>query len=203
MRSPQAQQRLIANELQHHAAVSGSRHVCTLIGVIDDHQVRYAVQELCTGGTLQATLRSSAARMPHKSCMRIARGLLHALAECADKGIVHNDVKPDNLMLLDGEVKLTDFGSSCTFGKRCQFATPAYAAPEVARLGLCSTQSDSWSAGILLHQLLAHAPVPVTEFPSGTPLEARDLVAALTRLNPEDRLHPYEALGHPYFSMGA
>ncbi|WIA10896.1 hypothetical protein OEZ85_011062 [Tetradesmus obliquus] len=146
----------------------------------------------------------------------IMRGLLHALNECHEKCIVHGDVKPANIMFtspLCTDVQLIDFGSSCCLDRasasaRCHFGTPAYAAPEILRNRTCTSMSDAWSAGVLLHQMLTQAKVPAAELCligskalSSSPHSkaAADLVQCLLKVDPADRLHPYEALGHPYF----
>lgn len=225
-RSSLAQSQVIANELHNQASVSRNRYVCTLFGKFEDENCTHAVQELCTGGSLYDSLLVPATHVPYKMHASIARGLLCALCECCDKGIIHGDIKPGNIMFSNmeqSEIRLIDFGSSsvCTSNAsvRCIFGTPAYAAPEIVTNGLCNQMSDTWSVGIVLHQLLTGSTIPTLaalhakggninsivdlEFPAGTSMVTKDLIHCMLQPNPQQRMHPYEALGHPYFRVAS
>jgi serine/threonine protein kinase len=216
LRFDSVQEELIRSEMVNHARASArSSYVSRFDGMFEDGSEgwTYLVQELCTGKTLQERGVPDA-----KEVAPITRALLHALAGCAEAGIVHNDVKPSNIMCGGSQqaVRLIDFGSSqqlppgSAASARVRFATPAFAAPEVLQSGLCSQVSDSWGAGAVLYAMLTGAapvleggatallPLPVAV--AGAP--ARDLVACLLQPDPALRLHPAEALTHPFLRQG-
>eukprot|EP01053_Blabericola_migrator_P011288 Blabericola_migrator_1__11287@NODE_665_length_6969_cov_168_040568_g485_i0_p4_GENE_NODE_665_length_6969_cov_168_040568_g485_i0NODE_665_length_6969_cov_168_040568_g485_i0_p4_ORF_typecomplete_len293_score31_17Pkinase/PF00069_25/3_3e41Pkinase_Tyr/PF07714_17/6_1e24Kdo/PF06293_14/5_2e10Kinaselike/PF14531_6/1_3e09Pkinase_fungal/PF17667_1/1_2e09WaaY/PF06176_11/0_00068APH/PF01636_23/0_0048APH/PF01636_23/2_8e03RIO1/PF01163_22/0_016FTA2/PF13095_6/0_015Seadorna_VP7/PF07387_11/0_12YrbLPhoP_reg/PF10707_9/0_18 len=91
--------------------------------------------------------------------------ILSALAYVHSRGILHRDVKPQNILLTDRETraKLADFGLACVYGlspsheqKNCQAITLWYRPPELL-LGHCkySTDADIWSAGCVFAEMLA------------------------------------------------
>jgi serine/threonine protein kinase len=187
----------------------------------EDDGCVHIVQELCTGGSLQDVL-DCAPTVDHSMVVRVARGMLSGLCACGDEHVVHGDLKPSNIMFATPDrlqVRLIDFGSSVLVGSdeasaACRFGTPAFTAPEVFRSGLCRLASDSWSAGVVLHMLLMGTRLPTDfvlcdasqavarlEFAAYTPKAAKDLVKGLLQVDVARRLHPYEALGHPFFSM--
>lgn len=220
-RSDADQRALVANELSNHAAVSASQHVCSLKGTFASENATCAVLELCTGGTLQDLLDLGQPKVDERA---ILRALLQALGSCCEAHVVHGDVAPHNIMFASqpaaggSQLRLIDFGaSSSILNDRPQccsklFATPLYAAPEVLALHTHLQLSDVWSAGIILLQLLRRQsrPEPLLlstalpklwppELPAGTPGAATDLARHLLQPDPDRRLHPFEALGHPFF----
>eukprot|EP00927_Polykrikos_kofoidii_P010736 TRINITY_DN14529_c0_g1_i1.p1 TRINITY_DN14529_c0_g1~~TRINITY_DN14529_c0_g1_i1.p1 ORF type:complete len:669 (+),score=123.16 TRINITY_DN14529_c0_g1_i1:43-2049(+) len=93
---------------------------------------------------------------------RIARQLLAALAYCHGCGVLHRDVRPENIVLTAGpqwsrpDCKLVDFGFADHAGGSVEYrTTPEYLAPEItAQAGTHSEKSDVWSAGICILEML-------------------------------------------------
>jgi serine/threonine-protein kinase len=98
------------------------------------------------------------------TALDIVRQMAHALARAHDLGVIHRDLKPDNVFLANGErpnlVKLIDFGLArlITDGrlaaKGSVFGTPGYQSPEQARGEDAGPQSDLYSVGLILYELV-------------------------------------------------
>ena len=135
---------------------------------IDDEGNVCIVMELLEGGTLQEWAEAEGGKLPPARVLRIADQVLDGLAALHDAGIVHRDIKPDNLFLTsEGRVKILDFGlahlgdedsnsaAAALYG--VVMGTPEFMSPEQARgrWDLVNAQSDLWSVGATLFMLLS------------------------------------------------
>jgi serine/threonine-protein kinase len=125
----------------------------------------YVVYEYVPGRSLRALLEEGP--LSTKEAVRIARGVGAALDALHSVGIVHRDIKPDNILLgPDGAVKLTDLGIArvpdATLTRDGQFlGTPAYAPPEAITKGEYSTRGDVYSlASVMFEALTGTRPFP-------------------------------------------
>ena len=125
----------------------------------EDLGISYMAMEYLKGQTLYDLLRSGVKFTREQAidlCIQVAEGLDHAHRQ----GIIHRDVKPANLMLLeDGTVKITDFGiakiSTSNLTKTGQFlGTPNYMSPEQVIGHVIDGRSDLFGLGIILYELL-------------------------------------------------
>lgn len=133
-----------------------------VVGVFDtgEHEgVPYIVMELLSGRSLAEELEAGPLD-PHR-VRRIGLEILSALEAFHREGILHRDLKPDNvLMAADGTVKVGDFGvAKITEGMDLTMAgtmlgTPAYLAPERVAGEPASAASDVYSVGVVLYELL-------------------------------------------------
>lgn len=130
----------------------------------------YIVMEFVDGRTLASLLRRGE-RFPTNRALALTRELLDALAHSHDAGLVHQDIKPGNVMMsLTGTVKVMDFG----IARGVADAAPdgclpevrgsvRYLSPEQARGEATDARSDIYSVGCLLYELLVGRPPFVGE----------------------------------------
>lgn len=137
----------------------------------------YIIMGLVAGTSLADEMNRGP--IPVERAVQIAKGILEGLAHAHARGVVHRDLKPDNVMLVPGEpgVKLLDFGLARLIGPEAGrpithagavFGTPRYMAPEQAMGEAAEPRSDLYSVGILLHEMITGRPL----FPADTALEA-------------------------------
>lgn len=139
----------------------------------------YLVMEYVAGHTLRELL-TERGRLPPGEALAVVEPVLAALAAAHDAGLVHRDVKPENVLLADdGRVKVADFGlaravadANHTVG--LLIGTVAYLAPERVADGRDDARSDVYSVGVLLFELLTGR----TPFAGNTPI-----LAATARLH--------------------
>jgi eukaryotic-like serine/threonine-protein kinase len=175
--------------------------------------VPYFVMERLEGETLGARLKRLG-RLPALEALEFVAGVLDGLAAAHEIGIVHRDVKPQNILLAGGRrAKLLDFGvakvtaASAITARGVAVGTPRYMSPEQAIGARVDGRSDLYAAGLvlfealvgrgpfddvrdanemLLAQLGRPAPPPSTLVP-GITRELDQLVAALLAKNPDQR----------------
>jgi serine/threonine protein kinase len=154
-------------------ALAELRHpnVLEVIALGMDGEVPYMVTELLVGRTLESLLVET--RLPPERALAIADQVLAGLGYAHAHGIIHRDVKPENVFLLEmprGErAKLIDFGlvrfgtnaslgpSSVLTVSGTMMGSPAYMAPEQGYGEETTERSDVYSAGVLLYELLTGA----------------------------------------------
>ena len=133
-----------------------------LVGVYDfsaDGEEVFLIMELITGGTLRELLAERGPMPPHAAAA-VMRGMLTGLNVAHNRGLVHRDIKPDNILIAgDHTVKLADFGlvraaSESNRSTDQIVGTVAYIAPEQVDGTPLSLATDVYSAGIVLFELL-------------------------------------------------
>jgi len=193
-------------------------NVVQLIDVLSDELNFYIVMEFCGGGELFQYIIDRG-KLDESQARGFFRQLVDALRSVHALGVVHRDVKPENLLLDDyGAIKVTDFGLSRYVGaaRLAQTAcgSPCYASPEILSGGeYDGTKSDMWSCGVILFAMVAgHLPwtkknqtalfeqIKRGEYriPVFVSDGCRNLIAQLLAVDPAARPTAAQALEHPW-----
>lgn len=135
-------------------------HIVTIYDVGCDGERPYLVMEYVAGGSLQRLL-AGAAPLALEQSVVLLRQLGDALDAAHAKGIIHRDVKPQNILLTpSGDVKVTDFGIARALNGAEQTTTElvlgsvCYIAPEQAQGQPATAAADLYSSGVVLYELL-------------------------------------------------
>jgi eukaryotic-like serine/threonine-protein kinase len=156
-----ADPKALARFMEEYALVERiqSPHVARIYdhGTSEEHA--YLVMEFFEGGDLQKRLGGKA--LPPAESLRMFRELMMALGDIHEKGILHRDLKPQNLMFrIDGSLAIVDFGIAKHIdaidmtGAGEILGTPRYMSPEQVQARALDLRTDIYSAGVLLYQML-------------------------------------------------
>jgi serine/threonine-protein kinase len=141
------------------AARLADPHVVNVFDQGQDGEMAYLVMEYLPGITLRELLREQR-RLSVPQTITIMDAVLSGLAAAHRAGIVHRDVKPENVLLAeDGRIKIGDFGlaratSANTATGQMLLGTIAYLAPELVTRGTADARSDIYALGIMLYEML-------------------------------------------------
>lgn len=143
-----------------------------LISVTDqgrDGDVVYLVMEYLESVTLRKELRHRGKLTPRQAIV-VSNAILAALEAVHDAGMIHRDLKPDNVLLgTDGTIKLTDFGlaravTTATTTKTL-IGTVGYVAPELVTRAGADARTDLYTLGIMLYEMLTGSQPYTDEVP--------------------------------------
>ena len=141
------------------AARLANPHVVNVFDQGQDAGMAYLVMEYLPGITLRELLREQR-RLTVAQAVTIMDATLSGLAAAHRAGIVHRDVKPENILLAeDGRIKIGDFGlaratTANTATGAQLLGTIAYLAPELVTRGTADARSDIYALGIMLYEML-------------------------------------------------
>lgn len=166
--------------------------------------IQYIVMEYIDGITLKQYIETNGS-IPWKNTVSIVMQILRALQHAHDKGIIHRDVKPQNIMITrDGTIKVTDFGIARFARNEHKTMTDKaigsvhYISPEQARSETTDEKADIYSVGVIMYEML-----------SGTlPFQAESaVIVAMMQLQNEAKplreIDPTIPLGLAQISMNA
>jgi len=120
----------------------------------------YIAMELVPGGSLDKEMESNPGTLDVVYVMRVGQQVADALALAAESGLVHGDVKPENVLFdSDGNAKLVDFGLAAMQGDSDEiWGTPFYISPEKVRRQKIDYRADIYSLGGTLYHVLTGVP---------------------------------------------
>jgi serine/threonine-protein kinase len=216
MESAFARDQAFIDRFELEARAAARLHHPNVVAVHDqgvDGEHVYLVMELVSGGTLRDLVRERAP-LPVPLAISVLDPILSALASAHHAGLVHRDVKPENVLIgqggaVGGVVKVADFGlvravaKAGTTSDSTILGTVAYLSPEQVATGAADARSDVYSAGIVYYEMLTGAPPytgdtpisvayrhvnddvpPPSERVPGIPAALDDLVLRATRRDP-------------------
>lgn len=135
-------------------------HIVSIYDVGEEEGVYYIVMEYVQGSTLKQYIQQHAP-LPVEQALSIMDQLTSAIAHAHENGIIHRDIKPQNILLDEhGRVKVTDFGIAVAMSGTTITQTNSvlgsvhYLSPEQARGGIATEKSDIYSLGVVMFELL-------------------------------------------------
>eukprot|EP00050_Salpingoeca_kvevrii_P012033 m.19965 g.19965 ORF g.19965 m.19965 type:complete len:529 (-) comp3791_c0_seq1:68-1654(-) len=206
----------VAYQLQHP-------NVCRVLWTSESASKVFIFMEPCEGGTLLDHLRATGG-VSEPEALGYFHQLVAALTYCHSRGVIHRNIKLDNILFDHGRVKLTNFSCARELSRHEIIHTiqesPHFVAPEVV-LGTDTEtydarQTDVWHLGVALfaclcgrlpfvhtqlkplcHKIVAHRP----KYPSSLSAESRNLLERMLNKDPNLRITLEGVQRHPWFAM--
>ncbi|MBI4720677.1 MAG: protein kinase, partial [Chitinivibrionia bacterium] len=200
------------------AAALNHPNICTIHEIDERDHRTFIAMELVDGRSLKSVIE--AGPLSVDEAVSIALEMGEGLREAHEKGIVHRDIKPGNIMITGrGGAKILDFGLAKLAGMTkltktgSTVGTVAYMSPEQARGEEVDHRTDIWSMGVILYEMLAgrlpfkseyeqalvysilhEAPEPIAAHRAGVPIELERVVAKALEKDPSRRYQGIEEL---------
>lgn len=132
-------------------------HIMKIYNVGSFDNIPFVSYELLKGKTLKEVL-DNRSKLSSDEALDYMSQILDAIIHMHERKVLHNDLKPDNILLLsDGNIKLCDLGIASHFNEKIDkevMGTVSYLAPEVLQARKYTEQSDIYSLGIIFFELL-------------------------------------------------
>ncbi|CAL1396361.1 unnamed protein product [Linum trigynum] len=206
--------------------VSPHPHLVQLHATYEDDSHLHMVMDLCPNSDLHALIIANGGAFAENEARSVFAQLMTAVSHCHRKGVIHRDIKPDNVLFDSwNSAKLADFGSAevVAGGEAATgiVGTPYYVAPEVLSGWEYGEKVDVWSAGVVLYIMLAGFPpfygetaveifdavlranlrFPPRVFQSVSP-KAKDLLRRMLCKDVYRRFSAEQVLRHPWMTGG-
>ncbi|ORX66615.1 Pkinase-domain-containing protein, partial [Linderina pennispora] len=225
LKSRAAEQRLAAEVAIHETL--GHTHIVRLYDSFEDSQYVYIVMELCSHGDiwrylrnrgkLDKSLTTELAPLSEAEARHVMQQVCRGIAYLHGRQILHRDLKLANILLTETlDVRIGDFGLATWLRNdrtetTTMCGTPSYISPEILARQPYGVESDVWALGCLFVTLLTGAQpfrnvsritedaVRQIRLPYDLSHEARNLVRAMLRIDPRQRITTQRLLEHPFF----
>lgn len=194
------------------ASLMSHHNLVNLLDVGVEGEYRYLVLEYVNGNTLKDIIRQKG-RLNYQTAIQITIRILSALQHAHDNGIIHRDIKPQNVLIhTDGHVKVADFGiarmtNAFTISKGdTVVGSVHYSSPEQATGSVVEATSDLYSTGVVMYEMLTgrvpfvgdtpvavamqhvqDPPPPITNFAPETPPAVVAVVMKALEKDPKKR----------------
>lgn len=194
------------------ASLMSHHNLVNLLDVGVESDYRYLVLEYVNGNTLKDVIRQKG-RLNYQTTIQITIRILSALQHAHDNGIIHRDIKPQNVLIhADGHVKVADFGiarmtNAFTISKSdTVVGSVHYSSPEQATGSVVEATSDLYSTGVVMYEMLTgrvpfvgdtpvsvamqhikDEPPPIADFAPETPPAVIAVVMKAMEKNPKKR----------------
>ncbi len=194
------------------ASLMSHHNLVNLLDVGVEGEYRYLVLEYVNGNTLKDIIRQKG-RLNYQTAIQITIRILSALQHAHDNGIIHRDIKPQNVLIhTDGHVKVADFGiarmtNAFTISKGdTVVGSVHYSSPEQATGSVVEATSDLYSTGVVMYEMLTgrvpfvgdtpvavamqhvkDPPPPITDFAPETPPAVVAVVMKALEKDPKKR----------------
>lgn len=136
-------------------------NIVQCFGVHEDHSKLFIVMEYCAKGDLSDLLKVSF--LSEDDVKRLFKGLVSALQYLHKENVMHRDLKPKNILVSDEDtLKIADFGFAKylhTDLSQTICGSPLYMAPEILNSAPYASNSDLWSVGIVLYEMISGKPL--------------------------------------------
>lgn len=133
-------------------------HIAAIYDAVADDDASYIVMEYVDGTTLEQYARHDQL-LPVNKILEIAYKCARALDYASKQGVIHRDIKPANILLAgEADIKISDFGAALTLASQTTqvsgVGSPAYMSPEQVKEQPLTHQTDIFSLGVVMYQLL-------------------------------------------------
>ena len=186
-------------------------NICQVFGIHEERGETFIAMAYIDGPSLADRIKERP--LPLDEALGIAVQIAEGLQEAHEKGIIHRDIKPGNIMLTaKGQVKIMDFGLAAVSGRSrltktgTTLGTPAYMSPEQLEGREVDRRADIWALGVVLYEIftqrtpfaadyeqaiaygvLNEEPEPITALRSGLPTEIDRVIARALSKDRDER----------------
>lgn len=202
----------------HAVATLSHPNIVSVYDVSQSEDISYIVMELISGITLRQYMDRKRP-VPWKQVLHFSKQIADALQHAHERGVIHRDIKPQNILLLqNGTIKVADFGiaafeNEINETKGQAIGSLNYIAPEQLKGKKADVRGDVYSLGVSMYEMLtgfkpytgetpleilqkqqAAAPLPIRAFDVDVPQEFEDIVLKAMAPEPENRYKSAEEL---------
>ncbi|MDR1564611.1 MAG: Stk1 family PASTA domain-containing Ser/Thr kinase [Oscillospiraceae bacterium] len=193
-------------------SILNHKNIVKILDVSLTGDTQYIVMELVEGDTLKSYIDNQG-KLPWKTALNFIIQILKALNHAHGKGIIHRDIKPQNIIMLENKsIKVADFGIARFYGSETRtiadkaIGSVHYISPEQARGDDIDTRADIYSVGVMLYEMLTgklpfeaenpvsvalmqlqNEPIPPRERNEAIPVGLEEIIMKAMQKNPKDR----------------